>query len=53
MAESTENLPGPAGGEIVLHSAPDGDVCVECLLRDETVWLTQQQIADLFGGKDI
>ncbi len=43
--------PNPSG-EIVLYSAPGGDVRVECLLRDETIWLTQQQIADLFDGKD-
>jgi len=49
MARSKDNQPGPAGGEIVLYSAPDGDVRVECLLREETIWLTQQQIADLFG----
>jgi hypothetical protein len=53
MAEPKNNLSGPTGGEIVLYSAPGGDVRVECLLRDETVWLTQQQIADVFGGKDI
>ena len=49
MREPSDNLPEPAGGEIVLYSAPGGDVRVECLLREETIWLTQQQIADLFG----
>jgi hypothetical protein len=49
MAESMDNLPDPAAGQIVLYSAPGGDVRVECLLREETIWLTQQQIADLFG----
>ena len=29
--------------------APDGNVSVQCLLQEETIWLTQQQIADLFG----
>ena len=53
MTGPKDNLPEPAGGELVLNSAPGGDVCIECLLRDETVWLTQQQIGDLFGGKDI
>ncbi len=49
MTESSENASGSAGGEIVLYSAPGGDVRVECLLHDETIWLTQQQIADLFS----
>ncbi|MBS3821652.1 MAG: cell filamentation protein Fic [Planctomycetes bacterium] len=34
---------------MVLYSAPEGDVRVECLLRDETIWLTQKAMADLFG----
>jgi hypothetical protein len=49
MDESKDNLPQPTGGESVLYSAPGGDVRVECLLREETIWLTQQQAADLFG----
>lgn len=34
--------------EIVLYQ-PDETVKLEVHLKDETVWLTQQQIADLFG----
>jgi len=49
MAKPKDNQPGPVGGEIVLYSAPDGDVRVECLLREETIWLTQKAIAELFG----
>lgn len=49
MAEPKDKLPEPPGGEIVLYSAPGGDVRVECLLRDETIWLTQKAMADLFG----
>ena len=49
MSDQRKSLPASAGGEIVLYSAPGGDVRVECLLREETIWLTQQQIADLFG----
>ena len=37
-------------GEIVLYQ-PDNNICLEVRLEDETVWLTQQQIADLFGTK--
>ena len=35
-------------GEIILYQ-PDGTLKLEVRLEDETVWLTQQQIADLFG----
>jgi len=36
-------------GEIILHIAKDGKVTVEVNLQRETVWLTQKQIAQLFG----
>ena len=35
-------------GEIVLYKSEDGNVKVDVLLRDETVWLTQSQMAELF-----
>ncbi len=37
------------GGEIVVYEAPDGDVRVDVRLESDTVWLTQQQMAELFG----
>ena len=37
-------------GEIVLYQ-PDENIRLEVRLDKETVWLTQQQIADLFGVK--
>ena len=36
--------------EIILYQ-PDETMKLEVRLEDETVWLTQQQIADLFGTK--
>ena len=36
--------------EIILYQ-PDSTVRLEVRLEDETAWLTQQQIADLFGVK--
>lgn len=36
--------------EIILYQ-PDASVSLEVRLENETVWLTQQQIADLFGTK--
>jgi hypothetical protein len=36
-------------GEIVIYETPDGHTSIEVSLEKGTVWLTQQQIADLFG----
>lgn len=35
--------------EILLYTTSNGKVKVEIFLHDETIWLTQQKIADLFG----
>ena len=40
----------PQENEIILYQ-PDSTVRLEVRLENETVWLTQQQIADLFGVK--
>ena len=35
--------------EFLLYTAPNGDVKVEVLLSNETIWLTQKRMAELFG----
>ena len=35
-------------GEIVLYQTPDGHARVECRFADETLWLSQVLIAELF-----
>ncbi len=35
--------------QLVIYQSQDGSVKVDVLLEDETVWLTQAQMADLFG----
>lgn len=35
--------------EFLLYTDPNGKVKVEVILYNETIWLTQQRIADLFG----
>ena len=35
--------------EFLLYTTPDGKVKVEIFLRGETVWLTQDKIAEVFG----
>ena len=42
------NRPDQNQGEIVIYQAEDGLTKVECRFVDETVWLTQQQMAELF-----
>lgn len=38
----------PPGGEIVLYQTDDGRTRVECRFQNETIWLTQALIAELF-----
>ena len=33
----------------ILYSTPSGEVRVDVLLENETVWLTQKAMAELFG----
>jgi hypothetical protein len=35
--------------KIILYTAPSGDVRVDVYMEDETVWLTQKSMAELFG----
>jgi hypothetical protein len=35
--------------KIILYTAPNGDVRVNVYIEDETVWLTQKSMAELFG----
>jgi len=35
--------------EIILYQNPDGNIKIDVRLEDETVWLTQAQMSDLFG----
>jgi len=45
-----KQIPAKEGfNEILLYTTPNGKVKVEIYLQNETIWLTQQKIADLFG----
>jgi prophage maintenance system killer protein len=46
-ASKTDQADQPRG-EILVYQAEDGETKVEVSLRDETVWLTLNQLADLF-----
>lgn len=44
-----QNIENLNSGEIVLYRNPDGNIKIDVRLEDETVWLTQAQMAELFG----
>ena len=35
--------------DIIIYQVHDGDIRIETRLEDETVWLTQGQMVELFG----
>ena len=45
MGNTELQLPG---GEFLLYQTEDGRTRVECRFQEETIWLTQQQLAELF-----
>jgi hypothetical protein len=49
MVMEKENNITPINDEIVIYQTEDGSVKVDVLFQDETVWLTQEQMALLFG----
>lgn len=44
-----ELVPKESGGEFLLYQAEDGRIRIETRMQKETVWLTQDQMAQLFG----
>ncbi|MBP7461114.1 MAG: virulence RhuM family protein [Candidatus Delongbacteria bacterium] len=38
-----------SNSEIILYTTPQGDVKLEVIVQDETVWLTQKAMGELFG----
>jgi len=49
---SRENQPATPGGEFILYQTEDGRTRVQCRLENETLWLTQKLMAELFQ-KDV
>jgi prophage maintenance system killer protein len=47
-SSSDQNLVHPRG-EILLYAAPDGQISLDVRLEADTVWLSQAQMAELFG----
>jgi len=48
MSNKDKN-PGNELNHFILYTAPSGEVRIEIYIQNETIWLTQQKIADLFG----
>ena len=46
MTNETSPIPF---NDILLYATPDGSVKVEVLYEDETFWLNQKRLAELFG----
>jgi hypothetical protein len=46
IAGSQSSING--GGEVVLYEAPDGQISLDVRLEQDTVWLTQAQMVQLF-----
>jgi len=47
MSQSKDIIPQES--DFLLYTTPEGDVRVDVLFQDETVWLTQKWMAKLFG----
>ena len=45
----TSEAPAAPGGEVIVYAAPDGEARVDVQFDRETVWLTQLQMAQVFG----
>jgi hypothetical protein len=46
--KDTDLVSEPQQGEIIVYQSEDGQIKLDGRLQDETVWLTQQLIAELF-----
>lgn len=48
MSDNVPMLPSDELSEFILYTDPSGKVKVEIFVMNDTVWLTQQRIAELF-----
>jgi hypothetical protein len=49
MSKKNNIRPQEGFNEILLYTTPNGQVKVEIYLQNESIWLTQQKMAELFG----
>lgn len=50
MADEKKLVPEDNQGDIVIYQTEDGGTKIDVRFEGETVWLTQQQMAELFGS---
>ena len=50
MADEKNLVPEDKQGDIVIYQTEDGGTKIDVRFEGETVWLTQQQMAELFGS---
>jgi hypothetical protein len=48
LTKDDQRLPDDARGQFLVYAAEDGCIKIDVRLADETVWLTQPQLAELF-----
>ena len=46
----SDNLPAPVDSKILTDQSVSGETRLEVRLQDETVWLTQNLMAELYGS---
>ena len=39
----------PRYSDIIFYTSPEGNVSIEVIFNDETFWLSQKKMAELFG----
>lgn len=49
MKQNESNIQLSSNDEMLIYQSQDGTIKVDVLFQDETVWLTQEQMAMLFG----
>jgi len=49
MSDKLPKKTTPEQGEVLLYQTEDGGTRIEVRMVDETVWLTQDQMAELYG----
>lgn len=48
MSNEQTEMSDPSKGQFLIYQAEDGELKLDVRFEDESVWLTQQQIAELF-----
>ena len=49
MTDKQSNNEKMRESELLLYTTPEGDIKIDVFFRDDTVWLTQKKMSELFG----